>query len=163
MSFDVFMQKFENGDSALCTPQEHSSIHDTLKTYGYDGPDEYGFYIVHFSNGASVEFSAAGLDAPSGFGNCALHMRGFHEEVITFIYKIATVGNFVIINAQANGTPESPMFIVINEAQTQHLPDGEDFHNAQCDHPEHLAALLTGDFNSWSSWKDKIVDTYNNK
>jgi hypothetical protein len=56
VSFDVFLRRFVNGESAEV---DRRPVREVLSTATYRGPDDLGFYVVAFPDGVEVEFSAA--------------------------------------------------------------------------------------------------------
>ena len=85
MSFDVFLQKFAGGEPA---DADRDRVLAVLQTWGFTGPDEFGFYIVEFGDGGDVELSAKGLDGAESFTGCAFHIHGVSSNLARFILEI---------------------------------------------------------------------------
>lgn len=58
MSFDLFLQRFKSGDSADVS---RVKVLAALRRHSLVAADEFGFYLVDFPDGSSVEFSAKRL------------------------------------------------------------------------------------------------------
>ena len=139
MSFDLFLQRFEGGSAA------HAGREDVLavvRRHRAEPPDEFGFYVVGFSDGSSVELSAKELERDGDFLGCAFHMHDFTPLVIAFVFAVARAGDFTIVNAQGADDPESPLLILTDPAQAAHLPQGLAEHPATCESAQRLAELL---------------------
>ena len=55
MSFDIFLQKFSDGRDA---DADRDRVRRVLSSQDFNGPDQFGFYLIRFPDGADVEFSA---------------------------------------------------------------------------------------------------------
>src|SRR5690349_6604243 len=102
MSFDVFLQRFDKGATQQVYREKVRSL---LEATRFKGPDESGFYIVHFPDGTHVEFSAEALDGPDEFNNCAFHIRGLSHDLVKFIFDIAKAADMVILPAMEDFVP----------------------------------------------------------
>lgn len=151
MSFDVFLQRFRNGESA---DAPRATVRNVLAREKYQGPDDFGFYLVTFSDGTEVEFSAGGLDSDKPFCGCAFHIRGFSGELAKFIFDVATAGDMVILPAM-----EDRLVILANKDQEHHLqPDiREDFKPVVVENGDELRALLSGGFRGWEAYRNHVV------
>jgi hypothetical protein len=151
MSFDVFLQRFEHGDSAEVGRR---AVLQVLKGATYRGPDQFGFYVVSLPEGGDVEFSASGLESQDSFNGCAFHVRGFSDSLAKFIFDIARAGDMVIIPAM-EGNP----LILLSEAQRPHVhPDAlKSLRPVVVNSAQELAALLGGGFGAWSRYRDQVL------
>jgi hypothetical protein len=114
VSFDVFLQSFAKDESAHV---DRSSVRRILDATSYRGPDDFGFYVITFPDGGSVEFSASGLESQETFTHCAFHIHGLGEGLVRFIFDIARASDMVIMPAIA----ENPL-ILLSEDQRAHVP-----------------------------------------
>lgn len=128
------------------------------KKQNHSGPDDFGFYLVTFQDGVNVEFNASGLDGKEPFTGCAFHIRGFSPDLVRFIWDIATAGDMVIFNCQGDDSPESPVLILGDSAQKDHVPEMGYQNCPVCTSAEMLAKLLGVGFKSWSDYRDKVVE-----
>jgi len=87
MSFDLILQRFKSGESE---PADHEAVLGVLQKHCKDRPDDFGYYVVPFQDGSSVEFSAKGLQTGESFTGCSFHLRGASKEVVKFVYSFET-------------------------------------------------------------------------
>ena len=153
MSFDLFLHRFHEGETA---PADRDTVLAVLRRYCDADEDKYGFYLVEFDDGSHVEFSAKGLQSDGEFSGCAFHLRSFSAAVITFVYQVAIAGDFVIINAQGNGSLESPLSITVETLQSRHLPEGLG-EPRLVQSAEALAMSLGADMSGWQSYRDHVL------
>jgi hypothetical protein len=151
VSFDVFLLRFANGESAQV---ERQSVRDVLKSAAYRGPDDFGFYVVEFPDGLEVEFSAKGLESRESFTGCAFHVRGFGDGLMKFMFDIARAGDMVIIPAM-EGNP----LVLVSEQQKQDVPADlqESFQSIVVGSAAELGAVLSGGFDGWSTYRDQVL------
>ncbi len=151
MSFDVFLQRFVDGEPA---DVDRRRVRDVLNGVTYRGPSEFGFYVVTFPDGVDVEFSASGLESEEAFTGCAFHIRGIGDCLIKFMFDVARAGDMVIIPAMAD-TP----LVLISHAQEPSVPAGvrESLGLILVQSPSELGAVLTGGFEGWSAYRDKVL------
>jgi|ERR1051325_5357938 hypothetical protein len=151
VSFDVFLQRFTNGESAQV---ERRPVRDVLRTATYRGPDAFGFYVVAFPDGVEVEFSAKGLESEESFTGCAFHIRGFGDGLMKFMFDIARAGDMVIIPAM-EGNP----LVLVSEQQKQNVPADlqESFQSIVVGSDGELGAVLNGGFDGWSAYRDQVL------
>lgn len=120
MSFDLFFQRFKNGD-ASATPSK--DVLQVLRIHCQDQADEFGHYDVIFADGSCVELSAQGLELGTEFSGCGLHLRQFSPSLIAFIFDLARSGAMVILNAQGDPkSPANPLVILTDAQQASELP-----------------------------------------
>jgi hypothetical protein len=151
VSFDIFLQRFENGTS-VAVPRE--PVREVLRQTSCNEPDESGFYAVTFPDGVEAEFSAKGLESNEPFTGCAFHIRGFSEGLMRFIFEIALAGDMVIMPAM-----EDNPLILLSKDQESHVPPEvlDRFRPVTVESPGELGAILTGGFEGWSAYRDQIV------
>ena len=151
MSFDLFLERLEAGNSA---PSDRTAVLKILRRYCQQSGDRFGFYNVEFPDGSHVEFSAKNLESEGEFTGCAFNLRGFTAAIVTFVFEVAVAGDMVIFNAQGRDTAESPLAILIGESQMAHVPREAAANPALCSAPVHLAQLLGVGFDHWSEFRD---------
>ena len=151
MSFDVFLQRFSAGEPAEAHRQP---VLEILRAANHRRPGDFGCYIVWFTDGTDVEFSATELETEAPFTACAFHIRAFGDEMAKFIYDVAKAGDMVIIPAM-DGAPVA----LLSAAQAEHLPEEirESFHPVLIESATELAILLRGGVADWSSYRDQVV------
>ena len=151
MSFDVFLQRFENGQLASVNRKR---VRDVVRTASCRGPDDFGFYLIAFPDGAEVELAAKDLEGDKPFVGCAFFIRGFPKALPEFIYRIACAGDMIIMPAM-EGAP----LIFVSEDQRVHVPADfmERMHPVLVNSSEELGALLTGGFEGWSTYRNQVV------
>lgn len=153
MSFDLFLQRFQEGESA---PADRDAVKRVLRHRSQSNADTYGFYAIEFEDGSSVEFSAKGLQSDGEFSGCAFHLRSFSAAVITFVYQVAVAGDFVVINPQGDGSPESPLSITVQASQSRHLPEGLG-EPQRAESAEALAKFLGAGIAGWEAYRDRAL------
>ena len=153
MSFDVFLERFEKGESAD-VPRE--PVLDILRQASFSQSSTAGFYIVSFPDGTDVDFSASGLESARQFTGCAFHIRTVVTDAIaTFILAIARAGSMVIIPAM-----KSNPLILVSEGQAAHVPveSGRDLRPIVVQSPAQLRAVLTLGVDGWVAYRDYTLN-----
>jgi hypothetical protein len=155
VSFDVFLQRFEKGESAESPRQP---VREVLDATTYRGPDKFGFYVVTFPDGVDVEFSASGLESQERFTGCAFEIRGFGDDLMKFSLDVARAGGMVIFPAM-EGNP----LILFSEDQKPDVPPDllESFQSIVVNSAHELGAVLSGGFEGWSAYRDRVLRQYN--
>ena len=150
MSFDIFLERFE---SAGPTEAANALVLQVLHARQHSGPDQFGFYEVVFSDGASVEFSAKGLESDSPFSGCAFFVRSFSDQLVEFIFAIAQAGRMAILPVMAEG-----LVVSVHEDILHRIPPAvlEDLKLVEVRSAVELKALLVGGFDDWSKFRDQI-------
>ncbi|MCH9807361.1 MAG: hypothetical protein K0U74_06500 [Alphaproteobacteria bacterium] len=153
MSYDLFLSHLDHGALA---DAPRAAVLDVLARYPYEGPDEFGFYVVTIDDqGYTIEFSARGLDGSSPFQTCAFHLRGsFGEKTIEFIYDIARAGRFIVFNPQGGGATALFPPSVTPDDLAGNFKDGE---RANVGSAGELHAHLTGSIANWQAFRDQVV------
>jgi hypothetical protein len=157
MSFDLHLQHFAAGESS---PIDPAPVTAALARQRYMGPDDFGFYIVEFAGGSSVEFNASWLNSRESFTECAFHIRGTCPELFEFVFEVARAGDFVIFNAQGDDSAESPVLILVRPDQEAELPADlvAQFQSRPvCMSGSMLARLLFPDYKEWEAYRDRIL------
>jgi hypothetical protein len=151
VSFDVFLQRFVDGEPAEV---DRRRVCDVLRAATSRGPDEFGFYLVAFPDGVEVEFSAKGLESQEPFTGCGFHMRGFGDSLMQFMFDVARAGDMVIIPAM-DGNP----LVLVSDAQARNLPADlrENFRSMAACSAGELGAVLRGGFEGWSAYRDHVL------
>jgi hypothetical protein len=155
MSFDLYLQRFRAGDSADVSRGE---VLAPLRRHSQVAADRFGFYLVDFSDGSSVEFSAKELEGEGSFTGCAFHVRGFSQSIIEFVFDVAKSGDMVVLNAQGSGDASSPVAILTDVSQAGNLPEEGLPNPVLCTSSEHLGKLLGGGYQHWRAYRDQMVD-----
>jgi len=114
MSYDISLQKIQNGDSGICSPEEAKACINLLETVNTDKPDEFNFVILEFEDGSSVEVSL--WTDEKAITGCTFFTRGISLCMVEFIYNMAVAGNFVILDTGGEDTPESPIAIMTSRS-----------------------------------------------
>jgi len=96
VSFDLYLQRFKSGGSAEVSRAEVLAV---LRRHSQVAADRFGFYLVDFPDGSSVEFSAKGLEDEESFTGCAVLVQGFSQSIVDFVFDVAKTGDMVILNA----------------------------------------------------------------
>jgi len=151
VSFDVFLQRFSGGEGAEV---DRRAVREVLAKTTYRGPDDFGFYVVAFPDGVEVEFSASGLESQESFTGCVFHIRGIGDDLIKFMFDVARAGDMVMIPAM-----EDTPLVLVSDAQRSAVPSDmlDDLRPALVRSPEELGALLSGGFDGWSAYRDKVL------
>lgn len=157
MSFDVFLQHFSAGKEATVDPAPVAKILAREKHSRLDG---LGSYRIEFSDGVDVRFGADGLDGKEPIGACSFHLHGIGLPLFQFMLDVAKAGDFVIFNAQGENTAESPVLILVHEAQAADVPEPvlkEYEYRPVCDSAERLGEFLVPDFGDWQEYRNQVV------
>jgi hypothetical protein len=157
MSFDIFLTHFKSGEAAPISDEARGAIQTLIAATQHDGQDEFGFFIIELADGSSFEMSAKGIADDPAFANMAFYLRGFGPATVNFIYDISLAGHMTILNAQARGTPDNPLFITTRPNQESDLPDMSELSHAFCKSPQGLQNFLSDDFDRWSDFKDQVT------
>lgn len=149
MSFGVYLQRFENGESSQVRRQPVLAV--LLRTT-YRGPDKFGYYHVEFSDGGHVEFSASGLESNEPFDGCAFNIRNFGDDLLRFILEVARAGDMVVLPAM-----ESSPLIFVHAEQKVHVPADmvENFHPIEVQSIEELRKILVDGFQAWWELRER--------
>ncbi len=153
MSYDVFLQRFKAGKPAKVNLERLRAVLDSAD---HTGPDDFGFYIVRFQDGAQVELSARGLDGQGEFQGCAFHVRATSDQAIQFIHDMARAGDMVIL-----ADTDDPVLILTDPKQDSQLPDDvfEAYPEAVvCRSATELRQLLEGGYPEWSRHRDAAAE-----
>ena len=153
MSFDVFLQRFADGEPAEVN---RDKVHAVLRTRQYSGPNRFGYYTVTFPDGVEVELSAQGLDGTAEFTGCSFEIRCMSPYLPGFILELAMAGDMVVLP-----TTERSVALLSSRQQRQHLPpdlarDGWEF--VVCDSSAELESLLFAGFADWQKYLGEILN-----
>jgi hypothetical protein len=151
VSFDVFLQRFVDGESAEV---DRRRVTEVLRAATHRGPDDFGLYIVAFSDGVEVEFSASGLESDEPFTGCAFYIHGFGGDLTKFMFDVARAGDLVLIPAM-EGNP----LILVSEEQKRNVPGDlvENLKPVVVRSAGELGAILTSGFNGWSAYRNQVL------
>lgn len=154
MSFDLFLQRFRHGEPASA---DRSAILSLLRRHCSDKPDDFGFYVIEFSDGTGAEFSAKELEAEGEFTGCAFYLRTVSAQIISFVHAVAAAGDMVVINPQGEDSKVSPSVILCAKSQEQHLPDGIGSVPVVAESPAALGRLLDCGMERWEEYRDLVI------
>jgi hypothetical protein len=151
VSFDVFLQRFANGERAEV---DRLPVREVLRAATYRGPDDFGFYVVAFPDGVEVEFSARGLESEKSFTECAFHIHGIGDGLMKFVFDVARAGDMVIIPAM-EGNP----LVMVSESQGASVPVdvSASLQPILVRSPGELGAVLTSGVEGWSTYRAHIL------
>jgi hypothetical protein len=152
MSFDVFLQRFAGGKPAQVSREPVLAV---LKATKFSGPDDFGFYVVKFSDGEDVEFSAKGLQGSGDFTGCTFHIHGMSRSLVQFILAIAKAGDMVMLPAMEDFVP-----ILSSPEQRKELPtelSENDPAPVICGSADELESLLSGGHAGWQKYRDQVL------
>lgn len=119
MSYDISLQKIQNGDSSVCTAEEAEACINLLKTVNTNKPDEFNFVTLEFEDGSFVEVSL--WEDEKAITGITFFTRGISLCMAEFIYNMAVAGNFVILDTGGVDTPESPIAIMTSRSVLEDL------------------------------------------
>jgi hypothetical protein len=152
MSFDVFLQRFDEGASSKVDLQKVRAVLDAIQ---FKGPDEFGFYRVQFPDGNAVEFSAEGLDGSAEFNSCAFHIRGLSHDLAKFIFEIAKAADLVILPAMEDFVP------ILSAAKQRRTLPADLLKRSRpavlCKSPSELEALLSRGYSGWKKYRNQVI------
>ena len=153
MSFDVFLQRFADGQPAEVNRDQ---VHTVLRTRQYSGPNRFGYYTVTFPDGVDVELYAKGLDGTAEFTGCSFAIRSMSPHLPAFILELAKTGDMVVLP-----TTERSVAFLSSPQQKEHLPpdlvrDGWEI--VVCDSSAELASMLFGGFAAWQRYLGEILN-----
>ena len=72
------------------------------------------------------------------------------------MYQVAVAGDFVVINAQGKGSPESPLAITVEASQGRHLADGLG-EPRWAESAEALANFLGAGMAGWEAYRNHAL------
>ncbi|MBE1161773.1 hypothetical protein [Dyella acidiphila] len=154
MSFDLYLQRFKSGGSAEVSRTEVLAV---LRRHTQVAADRFGFYLVDFPDGSSVEFSAKGLEDEESFTGCAFLVRGFSQSIVDFVFDVAKTGDMVILNAQGTGDASNPVAILTDTSQAKNLPTEGLPNPVICESGKHLSELLGVGYQHWREFRDQVT------
>ncbi|OPZ84041.1 MAG: hypothetical protein BWY76_02016 [bacterium ADurb.Bin429] len=154
MSFDVFFQRFQQGDVA---PADREAARRIIETIPRTCPftEEPDSYRLAFPDGGEADLSS-GL-ASEDFTGCSLTIRtGISPNLVAFIYELAVTCDFVVMM-----TAENPV-ILLNEAQRVEVPaDGAMFEEAIiCASFEEFEPEFLERYGGWRDYRDYVITAH---
>jgi len=151
MSFDVFLMRFKNGESA---DVDRLPVLEALKATTYRDLND-GLYVVNLPDGVHVEFFAKDLESQGSFKGCSFGIRRFGECLMKFMLDIARTGDMVMFPAM-KGNP----LILVSEEQRKNVPADllASFPPVVVNSTDELAAVLRGGFQGWSAYRDYVLE-----
>jgi hypothetical protein len=149
MSFDVFAQRFRDGESASAN---RAGVVDVLARIGVP-PNADGWYLLRAPDGGEVEMSARGLDGSEEFESVGFFLRDLTPGLAELIFDIAKAGEMIIYAAM-----EGQRFILTALEQKGHVPEVPDWPEPiLCTSGQQLAALLSGGYDVWIRYRDQVT------
>ena len=163
MSFDLFYMpcrfgtepvERENpftGEIQASLPVEPLSAEDVravraaLAGAGARGPDEFGCFVVELGDGGGAE--VFGDDLSTGL---MVALRGLTPDLLRFLYDLLRAADWVLLPAM-EGNPA----IVSSPGLSGGFADR--FPEVVCGSPEELGAILSGGFDAWRAYRDRIA------
>ena len=156
MSFDLYLQRFQAGCKASA---DKAGLLSLLRSHSVGPPDEFGFYVIKFSDGSSVELSASGLESEENFTSCAFHLREFSPHVISFIFDVASETQMVILNTQGEDSETSPSLLLLQSTKLDDLPSDIGFRPVYYSSSEDLSRKLGLGIEGWKSYRMQVVSS----
>jgi hypothetical protein len=152
MSFDVFLQRFEAGQSAQVSRERVLAVLRATKFHPLHSAD---YYAVEFPDGSDVEFAADGLQGTGDFKGCAFFIHGMSQHLVRFMLEVAKAGDMVILPAM------EPFVPILSLAEQQKQLPAELAENdpepVLCGSPEELEILLSGGYEGWQNYRDRVL------
>lgn len=177
MSFDIFLQHFERGESA---DADRAAVGAVLRELGAKGPDDFGQYHVVVSDlwemvkghsGPVTELEvlggpkavpsaehrpyllaifAIGLDGDEDFRGCSFFLHAFSQGIAEVIFRIADAGAMAIMPAAQIGPLLPPT------ADSSDMPEGMRPQQRIASGRE-LFSVLSGDYDRYARWRDRVI------
>lgn len=155
MSFDLSLFRFADGDGGRVDATAMAALRAVIARHCGDAPDQFGYVLVNFEDGSSVELNTSGLE--DEYTSCNFHIRSFSPHVLSFVYDLARAGGLTVLNPQSGGTEDSPMALFVDDDQPRHAPDSLAPFAPVCHSAAELAAQLGAGFDRWSAYRDSVA------
>lgn len=127
--------------------EDVKAVHGVLSAAGARGPDDFSCYVVEFDDGGVAEVFASDLETGSG---CMVVLRGLTADLLRFLFDLLGAADWVLFPAM-EGNPA----IVRSPGLARGFADS--FPEVVCDSPEELGTNLSGGFEAWKRFRDRIV------
>lgn len=124
---------------------EVRAVRGVLEKLEARGPDEHGCYVVAFGDGGGAE--VYGNDLSTG---CMVAVRGLTPDLLRFLYDLLKATDWVLLPAM-EGNPG------IVSAPGRANGSADSFPEVVCGSPEDLGAILSGGFEAWKRYRDRMV------
>jgi hypothetical protein len=144
MSFGIFL--FRPPGSGRV---DRKAFRAVLQRWGWDGSADFPYH-VGTSTGITVEVYASALEDHGRFAGCSLEVRGFDTELCRLVLDLARAGRFEI-----SSDADSEATILTDESQRANVWAGCP-RVMVCSTPEELEAALTGGFEVWQAYRDRV-------
>ncbi len=152
MSFDLCLTGFRSGEIAAGDRDAARAVVDGVDR---TAPDAFGFVIVDFPGGGSVELSAKGLFAAHPFDSAMFFLRGLDLEIAGFIFAFADAARFAMIDVQST---TAAMTLTPPSVSPSDLPASLAQHGvAPVASGAAVLAGLDASLGAWASFRDRAV------
>ena len=164
MNFDIFFvrSRFRNemvewknpstGEVKSIRPQEPlteselRAVRVVLQKAGAHEPDENDHSAISFEDGGAAEVYTGGLEK-----GCMVTLRfGLSPDCLRFLFDLLNAAEWVMFPAM-EGNPA----IVSSPGLANEFADS--FPEVVCGSPEELGAILSGGYDAWKRYRDRIV------
>lgn len=151
MSFDVFIQTFQDGDEG--TP-DAGAARDVLAEVPHKHEPEFDSYDVELADGSHLEMFAEGLDGREPFTGAMFALRDVTDAVADFIFRFSRAAKCVILPAM-----DPPCALLTDENQAPHLPADvrDEFQVISIASGGELLAALEGGYETWRAYRNRVV------
>jgi hypothetical protein len=139
VSFDVHVQRFEEGDAAIWDWQ---AVQDALYRFGLRPEQVADGREIEVADGGRAEVD---IDAEGA----AFFIRGgaLTPALSRFVWEVASAGRAVVL-ATMNPMPAA----LTDASQREHLPADLDATPVLCDSADELHSLLKSGFDDWTKY-----------
>src|SRR3954453_13179778 len=128
------------------TDSELRAVREVLRKAGTPGPDEYGCSLIGFGDGGTATVNTDGLEE-----GCSVTIRrGLSPDCLRFLIDLLNAAEWVMFPAM-EGNPA----IVSSPGLASGFADG--FPEVVCGSPGELGAILSGGYDAWRRYRDRIV------
>jgi len=157
MSHDVLLQRLDFGEAGLCSEAETLACIALLKPAFPNGHDLNEWGIITLTGGSNTEVNASFKNG--AFQSIMFHLRGFSDEMASFIFELAQAGDLIIFDTSGEGTVESPMAYATTQAALDRMGIGEDDipNPCLCESPEHFTHMIRRGYDAWKTYRDSVL------
>lgn len=127
------------------TSKEVAAVHGVLAGAGARGPDEFGCFVVELGDGGEAEVFASEVEA-----GCMVAVRGLTADLLLFLFDLLRAADWALLPAM-EGNPAIVTSAGLARAFANDTPE------VVCGSREELGAILSGSFEAWSKFGDRVV------